>query len=306
MRTAILIPFLLLFTLTGCGNPDPAPGQTPSTVAQPATHARSGTHGGALLPLGTDHVEIVYDEAQTRLVAYFFGADASSAKIVAPATLSAQVKVVADGAFQDVVFTPLPLDGETPERCSRFASAALALKVEFEIVVRLKTGETVSRAHALLDPGAVATSKFVCPMNCFDGKTYPLLGNCPKCGMKLVETMNGSQPHADHRPRHGGVFFMSADNWHHLEGVFAPPDEFRLYLYDNFTRPMDVSGFDANADFGGKSETLQPGATRAYLTAKIPAGSALPFRAAVRIKLKPDQPPELFNFSFSDWTPSPR
>ena len=29
--------------------------------------------------------------------------------------------------------------------------------------------------------------------------------------------------HMDHKPKHGGTFFMSLDNVHHLEGVLLPP-----------------------------------------------------------------------------------
>ena len=314
LRNSFLI---LLALLGGCGEPSaalniPAP---PSPALTPPAHARIGPHGGALLPLGSDHVEIVYEEPQARLVASFFSADATTAKGVAAAALSAQIKVAPDGPFRNLVFTPLPLEGQTPERTSRFASLSPAVKTEFEIVLRLRSGDAVFRAHAMLDPAAIASTKFVCPMNCYDGKLYPLPGNCPKYGMKLVEAMNAAQPHSDHRPRHGGVFFMSADNWHHLEGVFAPPDEFRLYLYDNFTRPMDVSagGFQAEVEFerrkdaAGKAEPatqkLEPGPGRAYLNVKIPPSAALPLRAAVHIKLKPEQPTELFNFSFSEWAP---
>ncbi len=307
---------VLLILLAGCGEPSVALNApalpSPAPSAQPA-HARSGPHGGALIPLGNDHVEILYEEPHSRLVVSFFNADATSLKGVNAAALSAQFKVSPDGQFQTLTFAPLPLEGQSSELCSRFAAPAPNVKSEFEIVLRLRSGDAVFRAHALLDPATIASTKFVCPMNCYDGKLYPLPGNCPKCGMKLVEATSGAQPHSDHRPRHGGVFFMSADNWHHLEGVFAPPDEFRLYFYDNFTRPMDAGSFDGTVEFESKidaaekpasaTQKLQPGPGRAYLTVKVPPTAALPLRVTVHVKLKPEQPPELFNFSFSDWAP---
>ena len=44
--------------------------------------------------------------------------------------------------------------------------------------------------------------------------------------------------HADHKPKHGGTFFMCLDNSHHLEGVLLPPGTFRVYLYDDHTKPL--------------------------------------------------------------------
>lgn len=47
--------------------------------------------------------------------------------------------------------------------------------------------------------------------------------------------------HMDHSPRHGGTFFKAADGIHDLEGTLVGDREFRLYNYDEFTRPIDAA-----------------------------------------------------------------
>src|SRR5262249_7445827 len=58
-------------------------------------------------------------------------------------------------------------------------------------------------------------------------------------GMKLSH----QKSHQDHKPRHGGQFFMAPDQTHHLEGALSPDGQFRLYFYDEFTRPISPAGF---------------------------------------------------------------
>jgi hypothetical protein len=53
------------------------------------------------------------------------------------------------------------------------------------------------------------------------------------------------KPHMDHEPKHGGVFFMAPDRFHHLEGVLLPAGTFKVYLFDDYTRPLPAKGFEA-------------------------------------------------------------
>ena len=115
--------------------------------------------------------------------------------------------------------------------------------------------------------------------------------------------------HSDHSPKHGGTFFMASDNWHHLEGVLASATEFRVYLYDNFTKPISAKDYagtaevirqDAKGDDLGKSLklTLQPSPDGSYLTVAIPPEYVAPLAFTTHVTLQKGEKPSLFSFSF--------
>ena len=86
--------------------------------------------------------------------------------------------------------------------------------------------------------------RFACPMHPEESSHEP--GNCSICHMDLVASTS-TRPHQDHNPKHGGMFFMAPDNWHHLEGTYPEEGVFRVYLFNNFSEPLNAKDFKGRA-----------------------------------------------------------
>lgn len=148
-----------------------------------------------------------------------------------------------------------------------------------------------------------------CPMDCEHGRDYSEAVDCPECGMDTVVFDPEEKAHADHNPKHGGLFFMAPDQWHHVEGVMASAREFRVYLYNNYTKPLPATGFtatvevvrrDAEDDDIGLPGTfeLSPHRDGDYLKLDLPEEYVLPLAINLRMAFTEGAKPELFNFRF--------
>ena len=115
--------------------------------------------------------------------------------------------------------------------------------------------------------------------------------------------------HGDHNARHGGQFFMADDNWHHIEGTHPARNTFRVFLYDDYTRPIAPRGVSGRAivlDGAGNevsSIRLTRGRVGRTLEARVPPSAAL--RVKLMLRLRPNDHERVFDFAFTDITREP-
>ena len=142
-------------------------------------------------------------------------------------------------------------------------------------------------------------------------------GTCPD-GTPTIERRT-LRPHGNHNPQHGGQFFMAADNWHHVEGTYPRTGVFRLYIYDDYARPLSAADLKKVAarvvtkeQYDARTRTstdvtaftLRPSRDAAYLEAGV-TGVAFPAAMTAKVKIKPDAPEYRFDFTFAAVTKDP-
>lgn len=130
-------------------------------------------------------------------------------------------------------------------------------------------------------------------------------GRCPDGSAMAKEY--APRPHGNHNPQHGGQFFMAPDNWHHLEGTYPRAGDFRMYLYDDFTKPLPQAQLQAVAAqivVDGRTVTLTSARGRQYLEARIPRG-ALPATIEASVRFTKDTRPNVFDFTFASYSANP-
>jgi hypothetical protein len=135
----------------------------------------------------------------------------------------------------------------------------------------------------------------------------------PRIGQRAL------RPHGNHNPRHGGQFFMAPDSWHHIEGAYPTAQSFRLYVYDDYGRPLPADKLkDVQARVVTK-ETFDPATrkttelsafplrmarNRGYLEARVDAAT-LPAEMTAKVRFGSDADEHRFDFTFDALTKEP-
>jgi len=142
---------------------------------------------------------------------------------------------------------------------------------------------------------------FTCPTHPKVNESHP--GTCPIDKRRLVATYS-LRPHGDHNPKHGGHFIMAPNNWH-VEATHPATSEFRLYVYDEYSRPFIPKGFTSRIVVDDASIPFRPAPARAFLAARVPQ-AALPTTIVVKARFEEKQPEYQFDFQFYDYSKEPK
>jgi hypothetical protein len=134
-------------------------------------------------------------------------------------------------------------------------------------------------------------------------------GTCPDGSPK--KKTYAPRAHGNHNPQHGGLFFMAADNTHHLEGAYLPTGVFRMYFYDAFTKPQplaEMRNFKATLMVKdaktGKDATYSLVRSGAYLQAAV-GKLPLPAEMYALVKFAPGGKDNRFDFTFPAYSKEP-
>ena len=141
---------------------------------------------------------------------------------------------------------------------------------------------------------------FACPNNP-DVKDSINPGTCPDGTPKTKKY--APRPHGNHNPQHGGGFFMAPDNWHHLEGAYYSTGAFRLYLYDDFTKPLPLTEVRATTarlilQDGKQVPLVRNGRFLEARLGKLP----MPVSVQAKVKFQPAGPEHQFDFTFEKFS----
>lgn len=150
---------------------------------------------------------------------------------------------------------------------------------------------------------------FTCPVHTTVNAMDP--GKCPRCGRALV-TKYTVRPHGDHNPKHGGSFFMVSNNWH-LEVTHPAASLFRLYIYDNYSKPFFPPGLTARvielADPAGRRTDVSipfvRSSGRGYYEARVP-NAGTPATIAAKVRFEATDKEYRFDFMFPEYSQEPQ
>jgi len=142
---------------------------------------------------------------------------------------------------------------------------------------------------------------FTCPVHTKVSEINP--GKCAIDKRALVAKYS-LRPHGDHNPKHGGNFVMAPNNWH-LEATHPAASQFRLYVYDDYSRPFIPRGFAARIVKSDASIPFAAASGAAFLRARV-VDLALPAAIVVKARFEEKQPEYHFDFQFYDYSKEPK
>ena len=119
-------------------------------------------------------------------------------------------------------------------------------------------------------------------------------------GMKMA--------HMDHESKLGGVFFMAPNKMHHLEATYSKECGFQLYLYNAFTRPINVNRFLASLKVTGEIDGeedeltlfLEPNKSYTTMHNLLDVNLTASFEIELHLKFPESEEVELFNLSVDE------
>jgi hypothetical protein len=130
-------------------------------------------------------------------------------------------------------------------------------------------------------------------------------GTCPDGSAMVVKYT--PRPHGNHNPQHGGQFFMAPDNWHHLEATFPQERVVRIYVYDDYTKPLPrdrMKLVQGRIIVKAVSFPLAQSRDGQYLEAEVDRGT-LPISLVAKLELKAKGPEYHFDFRFTEFSKEP-
>jgi len=118
--------------------------------------------------------------------------------------------------------------------------------------------------------------------------------------LAAMPAMKGA--HMDHKPRHGGAFFMAPNKINHLESMFSERCGFQLVFYNAHTKNIRADRFRAFIkvvpDKQHEPEVirfLSPNHEGTVLQAKIGDVVSRPFNVELYVKFPQSDDPQMFN-----------
>ena len=178
------------------------------------------------------------------------------------------------------------------------------------VIEESKPGNCRICARTLVQKTAALT--FVCASNRDISQLEP--GRCPD-GTATVPRYT-PRAHGDHNPKHGGIFFMAPDNWHHIEGTYPAGGRVRVYVYDDFSKPLTMTEARKVRGRVVTKEAFDPKTGRTRELASMPLVLArngaffearieplpLPAKMAAKISFSSDVKESRFDFAFPEYS----